>query len=51
MRRTALRMVDAHLDAATRPGYWGRVELILQDGRLETVRYERTEKIERTQAA
>lgn len=44
---SGLLELEAVRQEATRPGYYGRLELVLQDGFVEAVRHERIRKLKR----
>jgi hypothetical protein len=44
-------MLAEHLDVGCTPGFYGRVELVLQDGVVEKVRFERIDPVPRLKAA
>lgn len=50
-KNLARKLLDQELEAATAAGFFGRVELILQNGNVEALRLERTIKPERPRRA
>jgi hypothetical protein len=49
--RNAVKQVESHLAQVAAAGYYGRLELTLLDGFVDTVRIERTTRIERPRLA